>query len=90
MNVYIKKHLSHLHVNSPLPIYIKYLPSLLKELYLVERVQYYSRERLNSLQNYNFRKLINHVFNNVKFYNKWLVLKIMLESNRVFCHELPQ
>ena len=57
--------------HSPLNNYNIYYLHFLKEVYRIEKIQFYSRRELDIYQNYKFRKLILHAFNNVRFYRKW-------------------
>lgn len=55
----------------PLPILNTDTFSFLRELYRIERIQFYSRQELDNYQNHQFRKLIIHSYDNVRFYKRW-------------------
>ena len=62
---------SKLYNLTPLPnLDINYF-IVLKELIDIEKIQYYTRQELDKYQDYKLRKLIKHVYNNVRFYKNW-------------------
>lgn len=65
------KSFNKLYYNSPLPNNIPHYLSFLKELYNLEKIQYYSRRELDKYQDFKFRKLIKHAYNDVRFYRIW-------------------
>ena len=63
--------LNKLHYNSPLPNNDLDHFKFIKEIWNIEKIQFFSRKELDQYQNYKFKKLIIHSYNNVHFYKKW-------------------
>ena len=63
--------LNKLYNHSFLPAFTPNLSLVLRELFLVEKTQFYDRAKLDRYQNNEFRKLIIHSYNNVRFYRNW-------------------
>lgn len=63
--------LNKVYFLSPLPSFNNYYLSLINQIRLIEKVQFFSRKELNKYQDYHFRRLIIHTYNNVPYYKRW-------------------
>ncbi len=68
---FLKQFLNKFYNFTPLPKFEGNYFNLIKEINQIEKIQYFNRKNLNDYQNFHFRKLIIHAYNNVQFYKLW-------------------